>query len=92
MCYSPADSDNENDAPEATKERKRIIKDLEDDSEEEISESLTLNWEETQDVQPNSESAAISRSNTDDLFPSLTCKKGKLLILPGPSGKVHFVA
>lgn len=78
MCCSPApDSDDENEASEVTKERKRIIKDPEDESEEEGSRSLTLNWEETQDVQPNSDSGVISRRNTDDLFPGSTLKKGK---------------
>lgn len=81
MCVhcSPASrSDDKNDTLEATKERRRIIIDPEDDSEEEESEIHTLNWEETQDMQPNSESAVISRSNTDELFPSLTCRKGRL--------------
>ncbi|XP_050731399.1 claspin-like isoform X2 [Eriocheir sinensis] len=77
-CPAP-NSDDENDTSEATKERKRIIKDPEDESEEEESRSLTLNWEETQDVRPNSDSGVISRSNTDDLFPGSTLKKGESL-------------
>lgn len=93
MCCSPAsNSDNENDASEVTKERRRIVQDPQDDSEGEESRSLALNWEETQDIEPNPESATLPRSNTEELFPSLTCKKGKLWILPGVSAELHLHA